>query len=166
MEHNPDINWRTGKVNLTCCPDYSGQAESDSSHLNNNISVHPVEVTSETLERIHVTTAISTQLAKAAKEDTPTAKLEEMPPKPYLGFWDMFSKESLDELPERKQWDHVIDLKLESQPFSMKVYPMSPIEQKELNDFLKESLLSGRICPSKSLMASLVIFMKKKDGKL
>ena len=48
----------------------------------------------------------------------------------------------------------------------MKVYPMSPIKQKELNDFLEENLLSGCICPSKSLMASPVFFMKKKEGRL
>ena len=78
----------------------------------------------------------------------------------------MFSKESFDELPERKQWDHTIDLKPESQPFSMKVYPMSPVEQKELDDFLEENLSSGRIRPSKSPMASPVFFVKKRDGKL
>ena len=78
----------------------------------------------------------------------------------------MFSKESFNELPKRKQWDHVIDLKPESQPFSMKVYPMSPVEQKELDDFLEENLLSGRIHPSKSPMASPVFFVKKKDGRL
>ena len=43
----------------------------------------------------------------------------------------------------------------------MKVYPMSPVERKELNDFLEENLSSGRICPLKSLMVSLVFFMKK-----
>ena len=72
----------------------------------------------------------------------------------------------LDKLPEQKQWDHAIDLKPESQPFSMKVYPMSLIKQKELDDFLEENLSSGRIHPSKSPMVSLVFFMKKKDGKL
>ena len=49
----------------------------------------------------------------------------------------MFSKESSNELPEWKQWDHAIDLKPESQPFSSKVYPMYLIEQKELNGFLE-----------------------------
>ena len=78
----------------------------------------------------------------------------------------MFFKESFDELPEQKQWDHAIDLKPESQPFSMKVYLMSLIEQKELDDFLEENLSSGCIRPSKSLMASPVFFVKKKDGKL
>ena len=76
----------------------------------------------------------------------------------------MFSKESFNELPEQKQWDHAIDFTLESQPFSMKVYLMSPIKQKELDDFLKENLLSSRIHPSKSPMVSLVFFVKKKGG--
>ena len=39
---------------------------------------------------------ISTWLAEAAKEDTPTAKLKDMLLKPYLNFWDKFSKESFD----------------------------------------------------------------------
>ena len=77
--------------------------KSDSTHLDDNISVHPVKVTLENLERIHAMTMISTWLAEAAKEDTPAAKLKEILPKPYLHFWDMFSKESFDELPEWKQ---------------------------------------------------------------
>ena len=43
---------------------------------------------------------------------------------------------------------------------------MSLIEQNELNEFLKENLSSGCIHPSKSVMASPVFFVKKKDGKL
>ena len=100
------------------------------------------------------------------KGDTPPAKLKEIILNPYLCFQDIFSKESLDELPEWKQWDHTIELMPGSQPFSTKVYLMSPIEQKELNKFLKENLSSNRICPSKSPMATPVSFVKKKDGKL
>ena len=43
---------------------------------------------------------------------------------------------------------------------------MSPVKQKELDAFLEENLLMGHIHPLKSPMASLVFFMKKKDGKL
>jgi len=161
VEHNPNINWHTGEVKLTRCPDYCGQAKSNSSRPDDNISVQPIETMSDTSERIHATTTISTRLAKAARGDNPAAKLEKILPKPYLSFRDVFSKESFDELPERKQWDHVIDLKPESQPFSTKVYPMSLIKQKELDDFLKENLSSGRIHPSKSPMASPVFFVKK-----
>ena len=109
VEHNPNINWHTGEVKLTWFPDYCGQAKSDSSCPDDNILVNLVEATSETSERIHVTTTISTLFAEAAKEDTPTAKLKEMLLKPYLSFQDVFSKESFDELPEWKQWDHAID---------------------------------------------------------
>ena len=61
-----------------------------------------------------MTTTILTQLTEAAKEDTPATKLKEMLPKPYLSFQDVFSKESFNELPEQKQWDHAINLKPES----------------------------------------------------
>ena len=92
----------------------------------------------------------------------PPTKLEDMIPEPYLGFRDVFSKESFNELPEQKQWDHAIDLVPGSKPFSTKVYPISPVEQKELDDFLDENPSSGCIRPSKLLMASPVFFVKKK----
>ena len=38
--------------------------------------------------------------------------------------------------------------------------------QKELDDFLEENLSSGHIHPLKPLVATLVFFVKKKDGKL
>jgi len=100
VEHNPDINWCTGEVKLIHCPDYCGQGESDSSRPDDNISVQLVKTMSDTSERIHVTTTISTWLTEAVKGDTPTAKLKEILLKLYLSFQDIFSKESFDELPE------------------------------------------------------------------
>jgi hypothetical protein len=87
-------------------------------------------------------------------------------PKEYHSFKDVFSKESFDELPPRKPWDHAIELKPGSQPHTTKVYPLAPNEQAQLDEFLAENLRSGRIRPSKSPMASPVFFVKKKDGSL
>jgi len=53
-----------------------------------------------------------------------------------------------------------------AQPKGCKVYPLSVTEQSELDHFLTENLETGRIQPSKSLMASPVFFIKKKDGSL
>ena len=43
---------------------------------------------------------------------------------------------------------------------------MSPLEQKELDEFLQENLHSGRIHPLKSPFGAPVFFIKKKDGSL
>jgi len=76
----------------------------------------------------------------------------------------VFSKESFDRLPDRKPWDHAIELKPGSEPYRSKIYPLSPNEQRKLDAFLEENLKSRRIRPSKSPMASPVFFVKKKDG--
>lgn len=88
-------------------------------------------------------------------------------PHQYKDFADVFTKESFDALPEHKAWDHAIDLKDRANTnIDGKTYPLNPKEQKELDSFLKENLESGHIRPSKSPIASLMFFVKKKDRTL
>src|SRR5260221_5279901 len=44
--------------------------------------------------------------------------------------------------------------------------PLSLGEQKELDEFLRENLANGHICPSKSPIGAPVFFVKKKEGSL
>ena len=60
-------------------------------------------------------------------------------------FKDVFSKESFDTLPELKQWDHAVELVPREKTTNCKVYPLSPAEQKELDEFLRENLESSQI---------------------
>src|SRR5882724_6052619 len=62
--------------------------------------------------------------------------------------------------------NHTIELVPDAQTFSTKVYPLSLVKQKQLDDFLKENLKSRHIHPSKLPMASPVLFIKKKDRSL
>ena len=78
----------------------------------------------------------------------------------------MFAKEDFDILPEHRKWDHAIELTPGAEPKSSKVYPLSLLEQAELDAFLEENLRTRRIRPSKSPMAAPVFFIKKKDGSL
>jgi len=48
----------------------------------------------------------------------------------------------------------------------LKVYPLSPLEQAELDAFLEKNLHTRCIWPSKSPIAAPVFFIKKKDGSL
>jgi hypothetical protein len=113
---------------------------------------------------IRASSTISQPLAEAFKTNSAMFA----PPIPdYLGeFTSVFSKDSFDTLPESREWDHAIKITPGSKTSNCKVYPMSPAEQKELDVFLKENLEKGCIRPSKSLMASPVFFIKKKDGSL
>jgi len=81
-------------------------------------------------------------------------------------FGQVFSEEGFAKLPNRKPWDHAIELVPGAQPKGCKVYPISVTEQSELDRFLTENLETGRIRQSKSPMASPVFFIKKKDGSL
>jgi len=78
----------------------------------------------------------------------------------------MFAKEDFDILPEHCKWDHMIELISGAEPKSSKVYPLSPLEQAELDTFLEENLCTGQIQPLKSPMAAPMFFIKKKDGSL
>ena len=81
-------------------------------------------------------------------------------------FQSVFTKEDFDILPEHRKWDHTIELIPKAEPKSSKVYPLSPLEQAELDAFLEENLHTRRIQPSKSPIAAPVFFIKKKDGLL
>ena len=124
-------------------------------------------------EEIRAASTISQRLVEAFKRNQSSPDTEKGAPALAEGipthlreFSAMFSKESFDVLPDPKPWDHAIELIPGGAPSGCKVYPLSSSEQKELNAFLKENLETGRIRPSKSLMASLVFFIKKKDGAL
>jgi len=116
-------------------------------------------------DKVKATQTISQKLAEAA-EGTRSTCFEDIVPKPYQEFKDIFAKESFNELPDRKKWDHAIELILDTQMFSTKVYPLVPVKQKQLDEFLEKNLKSQHIHPSKSPMASPVFFIKKKDGSL
>jgi hypothetical protein len=116
-------------------------------------------------ETVNATQTMSQKLAEEVHQGPPKT-FEELVPEQYHAFRDIFSKESFDKLPNKKPWDHAIELKPGSLPHSAKLYPLSPNEQEELDVFLDENLKSGRIRPSKSPMGSPVFFIKKKDGSL
>ena len=57
----------------------------------------------------------------------------------------MFAKKDFNILPEYRKWDHVIELIPGVESKSSKVYPLSLLEQAELDAFLEENLCTGRI---------------------
>ena len=110
---------------------------------------------------IKAKTSISQELAHQHIDDK--AKIEL--PEAYTEYRTMFEKEASEQMPERKPWDHAIDLKTNFILKDCKIYSLSPKEQKKQDKFLEENLRKGYIWPSKSPMASPFFFVSKKDSK-
>jgi len=115
---------------------------------------------------LQATTTISQCLVEGARRSVETQAAATPLPAYVVEFRSVFTKEDLDILPEHRKWDHAIELTPGVEPKSSKVYPLSPLEQVELDAFLKENLCTGRIRPSKSSIAAPMFFIKKKDGSL
>ncbi|SJL16884.1 uncharacterized protein ARMOST_20414 [Armillaria ostoyae] len=170
--HNPVINWETGTVIFGRCqcvknpfplPDANPDDRWDE-ELEDGDTILAVNMEEEIVIRaMHH----ANDLAAAANTEKPTKTFEEMVPSDYRSFRDLFSKENFDELPERKPWDHAIELIPNAKStLDCKVYPLNRNEQEQLDKFLDENLDSGRIKESKSPFASPFFFVKKKDGSL
>jgi hypothetical protein len=92
---------------------------------------------------------------------------QEQVPKEYHDFGKVFSEEESQRFPERRRWDHAIDLKEDAPAvIDCKVYPLSQDERISLKKFLQEHLKRGTVIRSNSRIASSFFFIKKKDGKL
>ena len=94
-------------------------------------------------EDLCATSTISQKLVEEAHRASETWKGLLTLPNCVKGFELVFAKKDFNILPEHRQWDHAIEFILGSEPKSSKVYPLSPVEQKELDSFLEENLCTG-----------------------
>ena len=69
----------------------------------------------------------------AAQQEKPKEKTpEELVPKEYHKFLKVFLKQESECMPQRKPWDHAIDLKDTFKPKKGHIIPLSPAEQEEV----------------------------------
>ena len=115
------------------------------------------------LEETTTIRGIATELAIQAGEGKKKVEI----PAVYDRFKRLFSEEASQQFPPKRPWDHAIELKSDApDAIPCKVYPMTPVEDKALEEFIREQYEKGYIRPSKSPYASPFFFIKKRDGKL
>ena len=79
----------------------------------------------------------------------------------------MFNKKKFEKLPERREWDHEINLTEEApKKLNTKAYAMTLKEEEALNQWLDEQLKAGLIVESKSRYVALCFYILKKDSSL
>ena len=145
QEHNPIINW--------CSCTLIGW-DLNPGDMNKK---HPEALKKEfpTVQK----TTISTELEAKIVKDTVSL------PEQYKRFEVVFSETDIP-LPEHcGRLDHEIKLIEGFKPKKGSIYPLSPKEREELDEFLNENLACGKIRLSVSPQAAPVFFVAKKDGK-
>ena len=110
------------------------------------------------LEQQSTIRGIATELAIQAREGKKKVEI----PKEYEHFKQLFSEEASHRFPPSRPWDHTIELKPETpDAIPCKVYPMTQVEDKALEEFIKEQYTKGYICPSKVSICITLLFHKE-----
>src|SRR5258708_29430156 len=86
-------------------------------------------------ERICAMSTPSQRLAEEAQAQR-VHPPESTIPERYKDFADVFSEEAFAHLPPCKAWDHAIELHPDAKLPRGRTFPLSPAEQKELDEFL------------------------------
>jgi hypothetical protein len=88
-------------------------------------------------------------LAKAFHKNSEPKLFHKSIPTHFHDFKDLFTKSSFDHLPDRKVWDHAIELVPDAKASSCKVYPLAPNKQPKMDEYTLRS------CPWPLLSSSL-----------
>jgi len=99
-------------------------------------------------------TTVASQLAQDAT-DKRKYTWQEIVPERYHRHGKVFSEEASERFPDRRPWDHAIELTEDASTLiNCRVYLLSPKEKEEQCEFLSQNLHLQRIRRSKSPYAS------------
>ena len=90
-------------------------------------------------------TNMATKLAMAENLKKKTLPLEEMIPREFHEYLDIFDEQKANQFPMSRPWDHRIEMKEGFELKSFKNYSLTPQEQIKMEKFLKENLEKGYI---------------------
>ncbi len=176
--HNPSIDWTTKKIEFKNCPKSCGYKRQALPAIHNdededpipeieedaNVYIRRVMIEEEEDRLFASIRASETPSQSFYREKTPKEEMEQsgLIPDQYKEFSSVFSKSSFDELPEKRKWDHAIELKDDFKEKFTKVYPLNPHEQKQLDEFIEENLAT-RKNPSFKVTYGITCFLHQKE---
>ena len=150
VKHNPEVNWKNGTIKFTRCPGNCTMKHED------------IWFKTRRNKTMETTTMDNGEIGKEPDKTNPEDLLDYIRP-----FTHLFNKKKFEKLPERRKWDHEINLTNEApKELNAKAYAMTLKEEEALNQWLDEQLEAGLIVESKSRYAASCFYIPKKDGSL
>ena len=168
--HNPEIDWKIGEVKMMRCPDECGKKwrvgkQTKPGWKKQEEQGEKKEKKKPTIEEVKMIERIIEEKKDEEEDLIKLRATEEMVPRQFHKYLKVFEKKDLERMLMRKTWDHAIDLREGFVLKKGKIYPLSRVERKEVQEFVKDQLRKGYIRLSKSPQISPVFFVPKKDGK-
>jgi len=153
--HNPEIDWRTGEVKMTRCPEECGkqwrlvQSKLGWEKQRDEEAKEEVEKRKEEKEKkkkqkkgktVEVRKVVEEweiwdEEEEAAKSE---AEAKRLVPEEFHKWIKVFGKKQSERMPTRKIWNYAIDVKEGLIPRKGKMYPLSREEREEVRKFIKE----------------------------
>ena len=153
VKHNPEVNWKNSTIKFTRCPGNCTMKHED------------IRFKSRRTKAMDTTDNKEQDNGEIGKEPDKT-NLEDL--LEYIQpFTHLFNKKKFEKLPERREWDHKINLTDEApKELNAKAYAITLKEEEALNQWLDEQLKAGLIVKSKSRYAASCFYIPKKDNSL
>ena len=153
VKHNPEVNWKNGTIKFTRCPENCTMKHKD------------IQFKSRRTKAMETTDNKEQDNGEIRKEQ------DKMNPEDLLvyirPFTYLFNKKKFENLPERHEWDHKINLTDKvPKELNAKDYAMTLKKEEALNQWLDEQLKAGLIIESKSRYVVPCFYIPKKDSSL
>ena len=148
--HNPEIDWKTGEVKMTRCPEECGKKWKAGKQTKLGWKKQEEKEKKRGRSVVEEEKMIKRILTeKKEEEDVMEVRMtEEMVPRRFYKYLKVFEKKDSERMLTKKIWDHAIDLKEGFVPKKGKIYPLSRIEREEVQEFVKDQLRKEYIRPS------------------
>lgn len=193
-KHNPEVDWRTGKLELTRCDCQQIQEIRGNTNTRRgsekgadayeNARLRKREKDSRPMGKARQTMDVDAVMTTEFNPEWSDEELHEYVqihhgdlhavcatdeeklkiPERYKEYEDVFTSPPLGELPEHGPFDFTIELEEGKQPTYEPVRHLPEKHRQALKDFIRENLEKGYIRESKSSAAYPVTFAPKKDG--
>ena len=185
--HNSEIDWRTGEVKMTRCPEEcrkqwrpkqrkseqqkqkkeKRKKEAGKKQEEREAKQEREEKKPKKERRMEVRRVIEEWKIWDGEEETVKSEeeAEKLVPEKFHKWIHVFGKKISKQILLRKPQDHVIDMKKRFVPRKGKVYLLSREERKEVCEFISEQLRKEYIRPLKLSQIAPVFFVGRKDSK-
>jgi len=152
--HNPEIDWKTGEVKITRCPEECGrqwrpvqgklgwekqkeeEAKEEAEKRKDEKEKKKKQKKGKTVEvrKVAEEWEIWDEEEEVTKSEEEAKKLV---PEKFHRWIKVFGKKQSERMSTRKLWDHAIDVKEGFMPRKGKVYPLLREEREEVREFVK-----------------------------